>query len=222
MTPAESKKIYPLLNADNFYASLYSPQDGTIDPNGFCTALARGATNAGAKVFENVAVNDIETKQGMLGSTEVTSVITDCGTIKTKCVVNCSGAWGGNIAAMVGLKIPLIAMKHAYVTTDRIEGVENKPNLRDHDASVYIKLQGDALHIGGYEVDPIILKDGVDKEFAFGLYELDWDVFGVHIDGAIKLLPVIGETGIKSTVCGPESFTPDHKVKFGKQIKRRI
>ena len=57
LTPAESKELYPLLDADNFYASLYSPQDGNIDPNGFCTALARGATNAGAKggqQFSNV------------------------------------------------------------------------------------------------------------------------------------------------------------------------
>ncbi len=29
------------------------------------------------------------------------------------------------------------------------------PNVRDHDASVYLKVQGDALHIGGYEKDPV-------------------------------------------------------------------
>ena len=32
-------------------------------------------------------------------------------------------------------------MKHAYVVTERIEGIENMPNVRDHDASVYLKLQ---------------------------------------------------------------------------------
>ena len=61
--------------------------------------------------------------------------------LHSRCVVNCAGAWAGYIAEMVGLKIPLIAMRHAYVTTDRIDGVQNKPNVRDHDASVYIKLQ---------------------------------------------------------------------------------
>ena len=59
---------------------------------------------------------------------------------------------------MVGLKIPLIGMHHAYVTTDRIEGIEGMPNVRDHDASVYLKLQGDALHIGGYEPNPILIE----------------------------------------------------------------
>ena len=32
------------------------------------------------------------------------------------------------------------------------------PNIRDHDASVYLKLQGDCLHIGGYEVDPVLIE----------------------------------------------------------------
>ena len=76
-------------------------------------------------------------------------------------------------------------MKHAYITTERIEGIENMPNIRDHDASVYLKLQGDALHIGGYEDNPHFLRK-MEKDFAFGLFELDWDVFGVHIEGAIN------------------------------------
>ena len=58
-------------------------------------------------------------------------------------------------------------------------------SCRDHDASVYLKLQGDALHVGGYEVDPCFW-DNVEKSFAFGLFELDWDVFGVHIEGAVN------------------------------------
>ena len=44
------------------------------------------------------------------------------------------------------------------------------PNVRDHDASVYLKVQGDALHIGGYERDPVFWD--VDQDFAFGLFDL--------------------------------------------------
>ena len=75
-------------------------------------------------------------------------------------------------------------------------------------------MQGDALHIGGYEVDPCFW-DNVEKSFAFGLFELDWDVFGVHIEGAVNRVPCLEQIGIKSTVCGPESFTPDHKPLLG-------
>ena len=41
------------------------------------------------------------------------------------------------------------------------------------------------------------------NDFAFSLFDLDWDVFSVHIEGACNRVPVIAETGIKSTVCGP-------------------
>lgn len=45
----------------------------------------------------------------------------------------------------------------------------------------------------------------LDK-FAFGLFDLDWDVFTQHIEGAINRVPVLENTGIKSTVCGPGEF----------------
>jgi sarcosine dehydrogenase len=106
-------------------------------------------------------------------------------------------------------------MKHAYVVTEEVPGgVRTLPNVRDHDSSVYFRVQGDALCVGGYEPNPIIL-DTVAKDLVFGLYELDWDVFGVHVRGAIQLAPLLETTGIKSTVCGPESFTPDHKPLLG-------
>ncbi len=41
--------------------------------------------------------------------------------IRTRAVVNCAGAWSCSVAEMAGLNIPLVAMKHAYVTTERME-----------------------------------------------------------------------------------------------------
>ena len=39
------------------------------------------------------------------------------------------------------------------------------PNIRDHDNSVYLKLQGDCLHIGGYEVDPVLIEGVTSVSF---------------------------------------------------------
>lgn len=36
---------------------------------------------------------------------------------------------------------------------------QNMPNVRDHDASVYLRLQGDALSVGGYESNPIFWEE---------------------------------------------------------------
>ncbi|XP_014664920.1 PREDICTED: sarcosine dehydrogenase, mitochondrial-like [Priapulus caudatus] len=220
LSPEETKKLYPLMNVEDVYGTLYSPADGTIDPAGICTALSRAATKAGAQVITKAQVTGISTKDDDFGVRRVTGVQTSNGFIKTNCVVNCAGAWAPKLGAMAGVKVPLIAMHHAYVVTERIEGIQNMPNVRDHDASVYLKLQGDALSVGGYEPHPIFC-DEVKDDFAFSLYDLDWDVFSVHIEGAVNRVPAIGETGVKSTVCGPESFTADHKPLMGESPEVR-
>lgn len=61
----------------------------------------------------------------------------------------------------------------------------------------------------------------VSNKFAFSLFDLDWDIFGAHIEGACNRVPVIAETGVKSTVCGPESFTADHKPLMGEAPELR-
>lgn len=50
LSPEETKKLYPLMNVDDLYGTLYSPGDGTIDPASWALSLTRGATKKGAKV----------------------------------------------------------------------------------------------------------------------------------------------------------------------------
>ncbi|XP_032425320.1 sarcosine dehydrogenase, mitochondrial isoform X2 [Xiphophorus hellerii] len=214
LSPAETKDLYPLMNIDDLYGTLYVPKDGTMDPAGTCTTLSRAATARGATVIENCPVTGIQVRTDDLGVKKVKAVETPHGTIETPCVVNCAGVWATKLGEMAGVNVPLIAMHHAYVVTERIEGIQNMPNVRDHDASVYLRLQGDALSVGGYEQNPIFWEEVSDK-FAFSLFDLDWDVFMQHIEGAINRVPVLEQTGIKSTVCGPESFTADHKPLMG-------
>lgn len=51
LSPAETKTLYPLMNVDDLYGTLYVPGDGTIDPAGTCSALARAATARAAQVW---------------------------------------------------------------------------------------------------------------------------------------------------------------------------
>ncbi|EOD39470.1 sarcosine dehydrogenase [Emiliania huxleyi CCMP1516] len=128
----------------------------------------------------------------------VVGVHTSCGqTIRTGHVVNACGAWAGAVSEMAGAPLPLLAMKHAYV--EPLEGMHGGlPNVRDHDLSVYLKAQGSAMAIGG-------------------LFDLDWDTFLQNMTGHVQRCPAVEHTGIASTVCGPESFTPDHKPLVGPQ-----
>lgn len=50
----------------------------------------------------------------------------------------------------------------------------------------------------------------VSDKFAFSLFDLDWDVFMQHIEGAVSRVPALEQTGIKSTVCGPGTHAHTH------------
>nr|XP_039249163.1 sarcosine dehydrogenase, mitochondrial-like [Styela clava] len=208
LSPEESLKVHPLLNVDDLYGTLYSPLDGTMDPAGTCTTYTKAAAKYGAKVFEGCEILGLQVEENDMGTRQIKSVTTDLGTIKTSKVVNCTGVWAPYIGKMAGVRVPQVAYKHAYVVTEIIDGIKTCPNVRDHDGSVYLKRQGDTIQIGGYEPNPIPWEK-VEKNFAFGLFDLDWDVFGQHIEAACNRIPQILHTGIRTTVCGPESFTPD-------------
>lgn len=91
LSPAETKDLYPLMNVDDLYGTLYVPKDGTMDPAGTCTTLSRAASARGAKVIENCPVTGIQVRADDLGVRRVKAVETPHGTIETPCVVNCAG-----------------------------------------------------------------------------------------------------------------------------------
>ncbi|RXN09387.1 sarcosine mitochondrial [Labeo rohita] len=124
LSPAETKDLYPLMNVKDLYGTLYVPKDGTMDPAGTCTTLSRAATARGATVIENCPVTGIQVKVDDLGVKRVKAVETAHGTIQTPCVVNCAGVWATKLGKMAGVNVPLIAMHHAYVVTERIEGIQ--------------------------------------------------------------------------------------------------
>ena len=224
LAPQDISAVHPLIQVDDICGGLYSPTDGTIDPTGFVTALARAAKNRGGRIYENTAVTQILSEERTAANgrriKHVQGVVTQSGhTIRTKMIVNACGAWANGLSSLVDQQLPLLAMKHAFVVTEAIPGMHGDlPNVRDHDLSIYLKAQGNAMALGGYEQNPEFWEP--DPNFSFGLFELDWDTFGQNLDGHLQRCPSIESVGIKSTICGPESFTPDHKPLVGPQVRR--
>uniref|UniRef100_A0A1B6BWS7 FAD dependent oxidoreductase domain-containing protein n=1 Tax=Clastoptera arizonana TaxID=38151 RepID=A0A1B6BWS7_9HEMI len=222
ISPEETKELFPLMNTDVIKGALHSPSDGTADPSALCTALTTGALAAGAQVVENCPVSKILVSKNLWGSgrRQVKGVETPYGTIKTQCVVNCSGAWAPEVAKLAGLTLPLCSMKHTYVVSESIPSVQGLPNIRDPDASIYIRINKDNLFVGGFENNPIIINE-MPKDFAFDLFELDWDMFHQHSKKAAELVPQFEKAGIKTSVCGPHCFTPDLLPLVGEDQRMR-
>jgi len=215
LSPAESQELYPLLNVDDVAGTLFSPGDGTVEPAEYVSTLSRAAKKRGARIFENAAVSAVDVTTSASGQRSANGVVLANGQrVAARKVIICGGVWSRDFAAKSGIRIPLCAMKHAYVLTAGIEGIRTMPCVRDHDLSVYLRVQGECLQVGGYEQNPVFW-DEVEEDFAFGLFDLDWDVFSVHLENGVRRVPIIGSTGIKTEVCGPESFTADHKPLLG-------
>lgn len=215
LTPGEAQEIFPLIDPNTICGALHAPNDGAADPSALCDALTTGAINKGAQVIENCPVSKIVTRDNPItGTRQVEAVQTALGTIKTNCVVNCSGAWSDEVAKLAGLSLPLTILKHAYVVSESMPGVVGMPNVRDMDSSIYIRINGDSMFVGGFEKNPVLI-DKMPENFAFDLFELDWSMFTDHMNNATELIPSFGTAGVKSSVCGPHCFTPDEMPLVG-------
>ena len=52
ITPREAQELFPLMSLEGVVGAAYTPSDGVIDPTGLTNALAAGAKNRGAQIFE--------------------------------------------------------------------------------------------------------------------------------------------------------------------------
>lgn len=220
LSPREVSQLYPMMEVGDVTGALYSPGDGTLDPSTLCRALVNRAKLRGAKVCESVGVTNIETEEGMGGRKTIKAITTTKGRVKTGVVINCAGVWSPDILRMAGSEeaLPVVAMKHSMVAMDAIPGVRTLPNVRDHDANMCLRVQGDSLIIGGYELNAPRWEK-VDPHFSFGLFDFDMNAFSEIMEGAVHRVPRLAQTGIKATICGPEAFTPDRKPLIGEDAE---
>lgn len=212
VTPAEVKAMWPLADVGDLAAAFHFPNDARANPTDVTQALARGARNGGARIFEQTPVLDILQDNG-----RVTGVRTAEGDIRAEYVVNCAGMWGRAVGRMAGVNVPLQAAEHYYLISEPIAEVHPLlPILRDPGRSAYIREEAGKLMVGLFEAEAAPwAKDGIPEDFCFGDIPPDWDRMYPYIEKAMKRVPCLLETGIKLLFCGPESFTPDHNYLMG-------
>lgn len=114
-------------------------------------------------------MTNILTEATMNNEKKVVGVETQNGAIKTSVVVNTCGSWSQYVSQMVGLNIPLTSMKHGYVVTGSVPGLKGSPQVRDQDGNFYFRPQGEAVIIGMYEHNPVIINEVEKIEFSNGI-----------------------------------------------------
>ena len=212
LTPTEALNLWPLMNIDDVIGAAFMPTDGQANPSDITQALAKGARMAGAKIFEDTKVLDLEIDNG-----KIKAVITEHGRIECEKVVVCAGQWTREFAQRFGVNVPLISMEHQYMVTAEIEDMpKNLPTLRDPDRLTYYKEEVGGLVMGGYESNPIPWATaGIPKGFHYALLDSNYDHFEQLMELSLGRVPALEHVGIKTLTNGPESFTPDGNFIIG-------
>ncbi len=209
----EIEAAYPLIRSDDVLGGISIPSDGYGNPVDITQALARGARNAGVVIREDTAVTNFRTD-----GRRITELDTTAGTILADVVVLSAGMWTRDLAATVGVNVPLQACEHYYVLFESVEGIHpGLPVLRDYDACTYFKYDAGKLLVGAFEPRsrPWAV-DGIPEDFCFDEIAGSFEHMEPVLASAIERIPALERAGIQKFFCGPESFTPDVRYHLGR------
>ena len=208
----EIAERYPDLNVSDAVGGVFLPGDGQVNPIDVTQAMAKGARSRGAKVLEGITVTRILKEGG-----KAVGVVTDQGEIRADKVVICGGMWSRDLAAEIGVNVPLHAAEHFYIVTEPMAALKaNLPVLRVPDECAYYKEDAGKLLLGCFE--PVAKPwgmDGIPEDFSFDSLPEDIDHFEPILESALNRYPPLAEAGISLFFNGPESFTPDDRYLLG-------
>ncbi|MFK7939198.1 MAG: FAD-dependent oxidoreductase [Roseovarius sp.] len=211
LSAQEAQDLWPLMDIGDVVGAAFLPTDGQASPSDITQALAKGARNHGAKLVENTPVTEILTEHGKL-----TGVRTAEGDITCDKLVLCCGQWTRELAATIGVTVPLVSVEHQYMITEAFGVPSDLPTLRDPDRLTYYKEEVGGLVMGGYEPNGIPWAvDGVPDPFDFQLIDSNFDHFEQLMELALPRVPALETAGVKQLINGPESFTPDGNFILG-------
>lgn len=211
LTPKEAQDLWPLMDIGDVVGAAYLPTDGQASPSDITQALAKGARAGGAKLVENTPVLEILTERG-----NMRGVRTAKGNIVCEKLVLCCGQWTRELAATIGVTVPLVSIQHQYMITEAFGVPSSLPTLRDPDRLTYYKEEVGGLVMGGYEPNGIPWAlDGVPDPFDYQLLDSNFDHFEQLMELSLPRVPALEKVGIKQLLNGPESFTPDGNFILG-------
>jgi sarcosine oxidase, subunit beta len=200
--PKEGRKRFPDLNWDRFVGATYTPDDGYVHP----PIAARNATYAvmrseAVDLFEKCEVRHIEQNDGRF------SVHTTRGTFEAERVVDAGGPRGArDVGAMVGVDVPVMAVRHQVVTFPTVaEGATHPfPLFFVVGKGYYVRPEEQGAALG--------LSNPLDEADTSGRYQIgfDWDYYEKMRPEWESAFPSLKGLPISRAWAASIDYTPDH------------
>lgn len=209
----ELRRMEPALDP-TLIGGLYSPTAGKVDPIRLAVGLAGAAKRLGARIAEGCRVTGILAEGGA-----VRGVRTSRGDYCADVVVDAAGTWGGQVAAMAGVSVPirprrgqllvtepLPPLVHATMQCGRTTAVKLDPRMLE-------LLDPKAAEMGmGFCLEQTregTVLIGFTREFVGYDRRTTLDAIERIARRAYRYIPVLGRAHIIRTFAGLRPYTPD-------------
>lgn len=206
LTPDEIKSRWPYLNTSDLLGGTFCPEDGYLDPSRIAMAYAQACRKLGVKIQENIKVVKIHDKNG-----HISGVQTSQGNISAPIVINTAGAWGGEVARMANLELPVKPFRRQVFITKSFPAIPRPiPMIIDQDRLFYFREEGPAILTGMSDPEePSSFNTHVNREFLEKLIKI-----------ALHRAPILEKAQILRGWAGLYAITPDENPIIGPILEK--
>jgi len=188
LSVADVEAMLPQVETGDFVGATFCPLDGHVTPEGVVQGYAAAAAARGVRIRQGCAVSGITRAGGRIEAVETTR-----GTIATGTVICAAGAWSAEVAAYVGVDIPLRPERRwTFFSADDAGLPADLPLTVDFSTGVYLSREGAGIIVGGRE--PTV------EEF---------------VPLAVRRVPALADCEIQSSWWGYYEMSPDHNAIVG-------
>ncbi|MFJ6937878.1 NAD(P)/FAD-dependent oxidoreductase [Streptomyces sp. NPDC101132] len=198
--------------APGLAGGLHYPQDAQVQPAQAAAQFLRAARRHGARTHLGTEVTALLT--GPDGT--VRGVRTPAGDLTAAHVVNAAGTWGGRIASLAGVHLPVLPRRGFVLVTEPLPRVvRHKVYAADYIADVAsgsAALQSSAV-VEGTPAGPVLI--GATRERVGFDRSLSTEALRRLASQAAALFPVLADVHVMRTYHGFRPYLPDHLPAIG-------
>ncbi|ABO50255.1 FAD dependent oxidoreductase [Desulforamulus reducens MI-1] len=200
VTPEEAKEIVPYLNTQGLLGATFCPKDGHCNPFKTTDAYAKAAQKLGVEIMTYTEVTELLAQEG-----RIKGVRTREGIIETPVVILCAGSYSRDLAATIGIELPITPERHQILVTEPVEKMQEPMVM-----SFYHGLYCQQVPHGGFVMglgDP-----NEPKEYN---YNGSWQFLHEMAAKATFILPPLANLRVVRQWAGLYDLTPDRQQILG-------
>ncbi len=202
----------PYLSPDLIGGAFY-PQDMQVQPMLAAARLLQSARATG-RVTVLPDTNVVEIIRGADGV--VTGARTSAEVISAPHVVNAAGTWGGAVAQLADVTLPILPRRGFILVTEplppmirhKVYAADYVANVASDNAGLETSAVIEGTHSGTVLIGSSRERVGFDKT-------LDWEVIRREARQAVALFPFLAEVQLMRTYGGFRPYCPDHLPVIG-------